>query len=65
MHFAQVQVYMLGLGLTRAFYLAKNKNDDTLYAERIEYDKAKAEEYVERARRIIFAEEPECGCTFA
>ena len=58
MHFAQVQVYMLGLGLTRAFYLAKNKNDDTLYAERIEYDKAKAEEYVERARRIIFAEEP-------
>lgn len=58
MHFAQMQVYMHGLGLKRAYYLAKNKNDDNLYMERFYYDKDVAERYIERAERIIFANEP-------
>ncbi|WP_131669221.1 PD-(D/E)XK nuclease family protein [Psychrobacter pygoscelis] len=58
MHYAQMQVYMLGLDLTRAVYIAKNKNDDELYVERVKLDRAAAESLVERAARIIFANEP-------
>lgn len=58
MHYAQMQVYMLGLGLDRGFYLAKNKNDDELYCERIKLNKEEAQGYIDRAERIIFANEP-------
>lgn len=58
MHYAQMQVYMAGLGLTRAFYLARNKNDDELYCERVPFDKDEAQKYIDRAERIIFAPEP-------
>ena len=58
MHYMQTQLYMHGTGLTRALYLAKNKNDDDLYSERIHYDKEVAEGLVERAKRIITATEP-------
>lgn len=54
-HFAQMQLYMHGLGLTRALYLAKNKNDDELYAERVKYDAAAALKLVARAERIVAA----------
>lgn len=37
-HYAQMQLYMHGLGLTRALYLAKNKNTDELRSERVRYD---------------------------
>src|SRR5687768_13352697 len=35
-HYAQMQVYLSMLGLERAFYLALNKNDETIHSERIE-----------------------------
>lgn len=57
-HWAQMQLYMHGLELTRAYYLAVNKNTDELYGERIHYDKDAAETLVDRGRRIIFASEP-------
>lgn len=57
-HYAQMQVYMHGLKLTRAYYLARNKNTDELYGERVRYDKVEAERVIERAERIIFANEP-------
>ncbi|OBX73770.1 hypothetical protein A9308_00750 [Moraxella atlantae] len=57
-HFAQMQIYMHGLKLTRAYYLARNKNTDELYGERIKYDPDFAERMIERAHRIIFANEP-------
>ncbi|WP_180052021.1 oxidoreductase [Acinetobacter sp. YH12099] len=57
-HVAQMQVYMHGLGLTRAYYLARNKNTDELYGERLRYDKKQAEYWIERAGQIIFAPEP-------
>lgn len=52
-HYCQMQCYMHYSGMTRALYLAVNKNDDSLYAERIHYQREQAEALVERAKRII------------
>lgn len=57
-HYAQMQIYMHGLKLTRAYYLARNKNTDELYGERVKYDKERAEHYIKRAENIIFNPEP-------
>ncbi|MEP3248075.1 MAG: oxidoreductase [Sneathiella sp.] len=57
-HFAQMQVYMHLTGMTRAFYLAVNKDTDELYSERIRYDKEFSEQIMERAGKIIFAKAP-------
>ncbi|TPK59090.1 oxidoreductase [Mesorhizobium sp. B2-5-1] len=51
-HVAQMQVYMGLRGLTRAFYLAKNKDTDELYAERIKFDPAKFMALMAKAERI-------------
>jgi len=56
MHYAQMQLYMLGTGTERAFYMAVNKNDDELYSERVKFDKAAAEKLLERAKRIATAD---------
>ena len=42
-------------GLTRALYVAVNKNDDELYAERVKYDAARALSLVAKAERIVAA----------
>src|SRR5688572_1123605 len=57
-HWAQMQVYMHLAGLERALYLARNKDTDELYQERIKYDAAAALRLVEKARRVIFAAHP-------
>jgi hypothetical protein len=64
-HYAQMQVYMGASHaqseypiLKRALYLAVNKNDDQIYAERIEYDESAYLRFREKARRIIFANKP-------
>ncbi len=51
-HVAQMQVYMHLHGLTRAFYLAKNKDTDELYAERVRYDVAAASALMAKAERV-------------
>lgn len=51
-HVAQMQLYMHGRGRTRALYLAVCKNDDELYAERIEYDPVAATQLVAKAERV-------------
>lgn len=51
-HVAQMQVYMHLKSLTRAFYLAKNKDNDELYAERVRYDPAQAIALMAKAERI-------------
>lgn len=56
LHFAQVQIGMHGAGVDRALYLAVNKNDDDLYAERIEYNATFALDLLARAERIIRSE---------
>lgn len=57
-HVAQMQVYMHLRGLTRAFYLAKNKDTDELYAERVRYDAAHAGALMAKAERILDAARP-------
>lgn len=52
-HYAQVQIEMHLTGMRRALYIARNKDTDDLYSERIRYEKAKAEALMERAERII------------
>jgi len=54
-HVDQMQSYMHLMGLTRAFYLAKCKDNDALYGERIEYDAAHALALMAKAERIIAA----------
>ena len=57
-HFAQMQVYMHLTEMTRALYLAVNKNTDELYTERVKYDKQYAEGLIERAKTIISSNAP-------
>ncbi len=53
MHWAQMQVYMLGRKVARALYVAVNKNDDSLYIERVKINREAAEHLVARGHRIV------------
>lgn len=53
MHWIQVQLYLHGTGIDRGQYVAVCKDDDRLYTERVKYDKALAEKYIDRSRDII------------
>jgi hypothetical protein len=57
-HYATMQFYMHGLGLTRAAYLMSNKNDEDVHFERVEYDLDFAIRAVVRIERIINSPEP-------
>jgi len=57
-HYAQVQVYMHSLKLTRAFYVCVCKNDDHIYVERVRHDPVAADAFYVRAKSIIDAPEP-------
>lgn len=61
-HYAQMQVYMCLGKLTRALYLARNKDTDDLYAERVHYNNDEAEALMARAERIIRSNEPPARC---
>jgi hypothetical protein len=54
-HYAQMMIYMHYMQITRALYVAVNKNDDSLYSERVHYDKDAATALMHRAQRIIKA----------
>lgn len=56
MHYIQMQAYMHGTGVDRAFYYAVCKDNDEIYTERVRYDKAEAERYISRGKRIAVAE---------
>ena len=51
-HFVQMQLYMYGIDIDRALYVAVCKDDDRIYTERIRLDKAIAEKYIARGKRI-------------
>jgi len=57
-HFAQMQVYMRFLDLKRALYIAVNKNDDQIWAERIDFDVDIAARLVERAQSLVRSPAP-------
>lgn len=56
LHYTQMQIYMYGLGIDRALYFAVNKNDDSIYTERLHLDKPFAERAVQRGQRIALSE---------
>lgn len=56
-HFAQMQIYMHLMGMTRAMYMAVNKDNDDLYIERVEVDTKYAKGLLAKAERIIFAKD--------
>lgn len=51
-HWCQMQAYMRGTGIDRAFYMAVCKDDDRLYTERVEYQPQIAAQIVDRGARI-------------
>ena len=57
-HYAQMQIYMHLTGISRTMYLAVNKDTDELYVERLEADRACAENLLSKAQRVIFAATP-------
>lgn len=57
-HYAQMQVYMGLAKLTRALYLAKNKDTEELHAERIRYDSQAFGLLMDKAKRIIYSPTP-------
>lgn len=57
-HHVQCQLGMHALGLTRALYMVTNKNDEEIYAERIEYDMEFCVRLLARAERIVRMDEP-------
>jgi hypothetical protein len=63
MHYAQMMSYMGLTGMTRALYLAKNKNTDELHSERVRYDAAEFKRIMVRAERIIKAQQPLGRCS--
>lgn len=60
-HYVQMQVYMRKGGLTRALYCAVNKNDDTLYFERVKLEPQRADAYIARAGQIIASDRMPVG----
>lgn len=58
MHYAQMQTYMGLTGLTRALYLAVNKDTDELWSERVEYVAIEFKARINRAERIIRTHTP-------
>ncbi len=57
-HYAQMQIYMHLTGMTRALYLAVNKDTDDLYSERIHYDAECTSQLMDKAEGIIVATAP-------
>lgn len=52
-HWEQMQTYMHYRNRTRAYYIALNKNDESLYQERVEYDALETMKIINRAKYII------------
>lgn len=57
-HYAQMMSYMHVRKRTRGLYLSVCKDDDSLYAERIEYDLGFATSLMLKAERVIYADRP-------
>jgi len=57
-HYVQMQIYMGGLALAGALYLAVNKDTDEIYAEIVAFDNETYSRYMQRASSIISSDEP-------
>lgn len=56
LHYAQMQVYMLATGIRQALYFAVCKNDDSIYVERVEFNREEADAYISRAKSIAVSD---------
>lgn len=57
-HHAQLMIGMHLSGTDRGLYLAKNKDTDELYAERIHHNKSEGDRLIAKAEQIISATQP-------
>jgi ribosomal protein S27E len=57
-HYCQMQMYMGGAKLTRAYYICVCKDTDEIYGERVYFDKEVFERLVGKAERVIFNPSP-------
>ena len=57
-HWAQVNWYMGKSGMSRALYLAVNKDTEELYSERLEFDLPDFEQTNSKAEQVIFSPSP-------
>lgn len=57
-HYSQMQCYMGWSGMERALYLCTNKNDDSIYQERVKFDREHFEKMRTKALEIIKSPEP-------
>lgn len=57
-HFVQMQMYMRKMGIAVALYMAVNKNNDEIYAELVYLDAILADQFLERAEKLVFADTP-------
>lgn len=65
-HYAQMQCEMKAQRTERALYVAICKDDDRIYTERVRYVKETADSYIDRGKRIVFADrmpEPMAGAS--
>lgn len=58
LHYGQIQTYMHARGRDRGIYLAVCKDNDELYAERLEIDTEYVLRLLARAERVVAAHEP-------
>ena len=56
MHYVQMQIYMDGVQIDRALYLAVCKDDDRIYTERVSYVKEIAEKAIHRGQRLALSD---------
>ncbi len=57
LHYAQMQRYMAGLSLSRALYLAYNKNTSAYYSERVKFNPGFAEDLIRKESDIVLSSE--------
>jgi len=55
-HWIQMQLYMHGIPIDRALYVAVCKDDDRIYTERVHYNQSVAEKALERGKRIVLSD---------
>ena len=60
-HWCQMQTYLHLTGMTRANYIAVNKDTEALYHERVAVDPDAGPQLIKRAESVIFAQEPPPG----
>jgi hypothetical protein len=57
-HYVQMQQYMRKMGIPVALYMAVNKNNDEIYAELIYLDVPVADQFLERADKLVWMQQP-------